>query len=228
MDLGNFSLKNLGKDLLENKTFNNFIRNFIEELSEYLQNNKKTDTDTDRIDKFNNEIQQYYDEREKIKTTTPLEENKTYVISGIYDNRLQVVDIDNGNEIEIFASTGDKELDKFNSDEIQSRTYAIDRKEFLNLRLTDNIVLNEGKLNTNTDKVEIKSDLAWRLLVDLYDGIKTTNGQKYKIVDIKDNELYLTNADGSGGYFPIYKELYPDFQIGDIVQRNDRIYNKID
>ncbi len=228
MDLGNFSLKNLGKDLLENKTFNNFVSNFIEELSEYLQNNKKIDNDADRINKFNNEMQQYYDEREKIKTTTPLEENKTYVISGIYDNRLQVVDIDNGNEIEIFASTGDKELDKFNGSEIQNRTYEIDRKEFLNLRLTDNVVLNDGKLNTNTDKVEIKSDLAWRLLVDLYDGIKITNGQKYEIVDIKDNELYLTNADGSGGYFPIYKELYPDFQIGDIVQRNDRIYNKVD
>ena len=228
MDLGNFSLKNLGKDLLENKTFNNFVSNFIEELSEYLQNNKKTDNSDNKIDKFNNEMQHYYNERERIKTTTPLEENKTYVISGIYDNRLQVVDIDNGNEIEIFASTGDKGLDKFNGSEIQNRTYEIDRKEFLNLRLTDNVVLNGAKLNTNTDKVEIKSDLAWRLLADLYDGIKISNGQKYEIVDIKENELYLTNADGSGGYFPIYKELYPDFQIGDIVQRNDRIYNKVD
>ena len=37
MNLGDFNIKNLGKDLLENKTLSNFANSFINELKDYLE-----------------------------------------------------------------------------------------------------------------------------------------------------------------------------------------------
>ena len=230
MELGNFITKNLGEDLLEDKKFCNMVKDFINELSNYLKNNesnKDSNMDNNKNNKLDEKIQEHYDRCERIRTTTLLKENKTYVISDIYDNRLQVVDIENGDEIEIYVLTGDENLDKFNDMKLCNRVYTMNRLEFLNLNLTDNVVLKNGMLNANTDEVKIKNDFAWKLLSDLYESRITDNGKMYEIKDIKENKLYLTNADGSGGYFSIYQELYPDFKVGDIVQRNNRKYDKV-
>lgn len=40
MNLEGFSLKNLGKDLLESKGLVDFVNNFINELKEYLEKDK--------------------------------------------------------------------------------------------------------------------------------------------------------------------------------------------
>lgn len=44
MNLGDFNIKNLGKDLLQSKVLSNFINEFMEELKEYLDkgNNRKS------------------------------------------------------------------------------------------------------------------------------------------------------------------------------------------
>ena len=173
-------------------------------------------------------MQEYYDERERIMNTTNLEEDKTYVVSGIRDNAIKVVDIENGNEIKVYISTDSETLDKLNSNGIYDRIYQIDKSEFLNLNLTDNIIMKDNKLYSNSEKIEIKNNLAWRLLSDLYMGERETDGQRYEVADIKENKVYLTNADGTGGYFSIHKELYPDFEVGDIVQKNNRKYSKVE
>lgn len=46
----------------------------MKELSNYLQNNKKENENN--MDKCNKEMQQYYNEREKMMNTTKLEEEK--------------------------------------------------------------------------------------------------------------------------------------------------------
>ena len=104
----------------------------------------------------------------------------------------------------------------------------MDKSAFLNLNLTDNIIMKDNKLYSNSEKIEIKNTLAWRLLSDLYMGEIETEGKQYKVEEIKDNEVYLTNADGTGGYFPIHRELYPDLKVGDIVQKNNRKYSKVE
>ena len=46
----------------------------------------------------------------------------------------------------------------------------MDKSAFLNLNLTDNIIMKDNKLYSNSEKIEIKNNLAWRLLSDLYMG----------------------------------------------------------
>lgn len=41
MNLGDFNIKNLGKDLLENKVLSSFVNNFINELKDYLEKGDK-------------------------------------------------------------------------------------------------------------------------------------------------------------------------------------------
>lgn len=228
MNLGDFNFKDLGKNLNSNNSFFNFVNNFINELSNYLQNLKDKEQNNQSVDSGYKEMQEYYDERERIMNTTNLEEDKTYVVSGIRDNAIKVVDIENGNEIKVYISTDSETLDKLNSNGIYDRIYQIDKSEFLNLNLTDNIIMKDNKLYSNSEKIEIKNNLAWRLLSDLYMGERETDGQRYEVADIKENKVYLTNADGTGGYFSIHKELYPDFEVGDIVQKNNRKYSKVE
>lgn len=226
MNLDDFNIKELGKNLFSNNAITNFVAEFVKELSNYLQNNKKENENN--MDKFNKEMQQYYNEREEMMNTTKLEEEKKYVVSGIRDNTIKVVDIENGNEIKIYVTTDNESLKRLKNEGIYNKIYAMDKSAFLNLNLTDNIIMKDNKLYSNSEKIEIKNNLAWRLLSDLYMGEIETEGKQYKVEEIKDNEVYLTNADGTGGYFPIHRELYPDLKVGDIVQKNNRKYSKVE
>ena len=228
MNLGDFNIKDLVKNLNSNNSFSNFVNNFINELSNYLQNIKDKEQNNQSVESVYKEMQEYYDERERILNTTNLEEEKTYVVSGIRDNTIRVVDIENGNEIKVYVATDNETLKKLNDNGIYNRIYTMDKSEFLNLNLTDNIIMKDDKLYSNSEKIEIKNNLAWRLLSDLYMGERETEGQRYEVAEIKENKVYLTNADGSGGYFSIHKELYPDFEVGEIVQKINRKYNKVE
>lgn len=222
MNLDDFNVKNLVNSL-SNNSFSNIISDFIKELSGHLQNNNN-----ERIANLNKEMQEYYNEREKIMNTTKLEEEKTYVVSGIKDNSITVVDIENGDEIRVYISTNDEELRELNGDGIYDRIYMMNESEFLNLNLTDNIILKDNQLYSNSEKIKITNNLALRLLEDLYMQERQTEGQQYRVTEIKDNKIYLTNSDGTGGYFPIHKELYPEFEVGDIVQKNNKKYSKVE
>lgn len=228
MNLGDFNIKYLGKNMNSKNSFSSLVNNFINELSNYLQNFKDKEQNKKSVDSVYKEMKEYYDEREKILNTTNLEEEKTYVVSGIRDNTIKVVDIENGNEIKIYVATDNETLKNLNNNGIYNRIYTMDKTELFNLNLTDNIIMKDNKLYSNSEKIEIKNNLAWRLLSDLYMGERETEGQRYEVAEIKENKVYLTNADGSGGYFSIHKELYPDFEVGDIVQKNNRKYSKVE
>lgn len=224
MNLEEFNIKNLGKDLFSNKA----LPNFINELSSYLHNIQNKNESNECIKTLNEEMQEYYDEREKIMNTTNLEEDKIYVVSDIRDNTIKVVDIENGNEIKVYISTDNETIEQLNNEGIYNRIYSMDKLDFLNLNITNNIIMSNGRLYSNSEKIEIKNNLAWRLLADLYTGEKETEGKQYKVAEITGNKVYLTNANGSGGYFSIHKELYPDFKEGDIIEKNNRKYSKVE
>jgi len=221
MNLGDINNKDLSKDLLSNNALPNFVNDFIKELTDYLQNDNQRVIDNRTI---NEKIQNYNNEREIIKNTLELKENKIYVISDIKDYSINVVDIENGDEITIYISTNDEITKKLNAEGITDKIYEMNKMDFFRLNLTDNVITKENKLYFNSNKIEIKNDLAWRILSDLYIQESETEGKQYKVANIKENKVYLTNADGSGGYFSIHKELYPDFKVGDIVIKNNREY----
>lgn len=217
MNLGDFNINELEKKLNSNNSFSSFMSNFTNELADYFKNIQSKKENNERINMQDKELQEYYDKREKILNTTNLEEEKTYVVSGTYDNAIKVVDIENGNEIKVYVSTDNENLKKLNSNGIFDRIYTMDKSEFLNLNLTDNIIMKDNKLYSNSEKIEIKNNIAWRLFADLYMGERESEGQRYEVAAIKENKIFLTN----------HKELYPDFEVGDIVQKNNRQYNKV-
>ena len=79
MNLDDFNIKELGKNLFSNNAITNFVAEFVKELSNYLQNNKKENENN--MDKFNKEMQQYYNEREEFMNTTRTKEGKKDVVS---------------------------------------------------------------------------------------------------------------------------------------------------
>ena len=143
MNLDDFNIKELGKNLFSNNAITNFVAEFVKELSNYLQNNKKENENN--MDKFNKEMQQYYNEREEMMNTTKLEEEKKYVVSGIRDNTIKVVDIENGNEIKIYVATVNESLKRLKNEGIYNKIYAMDKSAFLNLNLTDNIIMKDNR-----------------------------------------------------------------------------------
>ena len=86
MNLGDFNIKSLGKDLLSNNALPNFVNDFIKELSNYLQNNKENNINGKNINKNDKDVQDYRNEREKNMNDIELKEDKTYVVSDISDN----------------------------------------------------------------------------------------------------------------------------------------------
>ena len=125
MNLDDFNIKELGKNLFSNNAVTNLVTEFVKELSNYLQNNKKENENN--MDKFNKEMQQYYNEREEMMNTTKLEEEKKYVVSGIRDNTIKVVDIENGNEIKIYVTTDNESLKRLKNEGIYNKIYAMDK-----------------------------------------------------------------------------------------------------
>lgn len=149
MNLGDFNIKYLGKNMNSKNSFSSLVNNFINELSNYLQNFKDKEQNKKSVDSVYKEMKEYYDEREKILNTTNLEEEKTYVVSGIRDNTIKVVDIENGNEIKVYVATDNEILKKLNDNGIYNRIYTMDKTELLNLNLTDNIIMKDNKLYSN-------------------------------------------------------------------------------
>lgn len=56
MDIGDLNVKNIGKELLENKAISNLVNKFIKELGEYLNNTKEMDNIL-----INNKYSKYWD-----------------------------------------------------------------------------------------------------------------------------------------------------------------------
>ena len=83
MNLDDFNIKELGKNLFSNNAVTNLVTEFVKELSNYLQNNKKeneNNMDNANLSKFNKEMQQYYNEREEMMNTTKLEEKNMQLV----------------------------------------------------------------------------------------------------------------------------------------------------
>ena len=74
-------------------------------------------------------------------------------------------------------------------------------------------------------EIDIKSDDAWYKLDDLYGVLRDNENTNFVVQKITDDKIYLTHENGSGSIYT-YKELYPDFCVGDIVKRVNGKYIK--
>lgn len=189
-----------------------------------LQNdilNKKNRND-DNIGKFLNEVKEQLENDKNVKNDKV---SDIFVVSDISDNKITIVDPKSGNEKEYLLKIKDLEFNnKENSKNLE--VIEMEKKDFLNLNITDNVKISDGKCIVTNEQIKIENENAMEILSDLYMNEKEMEGQEFKICEEKENKLFLTNNDGTGGYFSIYKEAYPDLKVGDVVKRENKRYIK--
>ena len=101
----------------------------------------------------------------------------------------------------------------------------MDKLDFYNLYSGQKVQLNGDKCELYNGEIDIKSDDAWYKLDDLYGVLRDNENTNFVVQKITDDKIYLTHENGSGSIYT-YKELYPDFNVGDIVKRVNGKYIK--
>ena len=108
---------------------------------------------------------------------------------------------------------------------IYENIYKMNKLDFYNLYSGQKVQLNGDKCELYNGEIDIKSDDAWYKLDDLYGVLRDNENTNFVVQKITDDKIYLTHENGSGSIYT-YKELYPDFNVGDIVKRVNGKYIK--
>lgn len=218
-------LNELGKDNSNNNSLGQFVSNFIKELSDTLQKNQNKKNNDEKISQFKQEIEKISNDYEKINNLQELEEGKIYVITGISDEKLEVLDPKDGYNFDIYISINETSLKKLSEEGIHSKIYEMSKEEFYKLEQGNKLIMKNGKCVPYYGKIEIENDEAFEILDNLYFNLKHEEGRNYVVTDIKDGKIYMRDTEVNG-YYELYEELYPDLHIGDIVTRKDGKYLK--
>ena len=193
MHLNHFN--NLDKnDKTKDNFFTNLIENFQETISNFINNNSKE-----------------------------LLENSIYVVRDIIDEKLSLVNIENGQDLDIYAVCSPEQISKLNEQGIYDNIYEMSKDDLYSLNLGSNIQFNNGKFKPYYDKIEIKNPEASAQLEDMYFCLEQEKDATFSVSKISDEKVFLTNTT-EGGLFSIPKEKYPDFKVGDLVKNIDGKY----
>lgn len=177
-----------------NEQKNNFLGNLIDSLQNTLKNFIKNPP----------------------SSSIDLEES-ICVITDINDEKLSLVNIENGQDLDIYVSYSKDKIENLRNQYIADNIFEISKEDLYSLNLGSNIILKNGKCLLYQDDIEITNQEAVAKLEDLYFCLEQEKNAEYLVSNISDGKIYLTNTK-EGGYFSILKEAYPDFQIGDIVK----------
>ena len=194
-------------------------------LQNNIFNKKNSNEPNDgKIGEILNEVKEKLENDKNVKNG---KESDIFVVSDISDNKITIVDPKSGKEKEYLLKIKGLEFkNKENSKNLE--VVEMEKSDFLNLNITDNVKISDGKCIVTNEQIKIENENAMEILSDLYMNEKEMEGQEFKICEEKENKLFLTNNDGTGGYFSIYKEAYPDFKVGDVVKRVNKKYIKND
>lgn len=171
---------------IEPKKANNFISNFINELSKALEKNTSSD----------------------ITTSMSLQEGCIYVVQDFNDEQFSLVNASNGEECTI-----------------DSNILQLSKNDFYSLDLGSNLIFQNGKFSIYNGEISLCNKAA-RKLEDMYFSLEQDKNSTFIVDKITDKKIFLTYSDGSG-YFSIYKEAYPDFQVGDCLKKENGKYVKL-
>ena len=148
-----------------------------------------------------------------------------YVITDIVDEKISLIDIFKGNEFNIYISTSNEDTERLNNLGIHSNIYMMSKIDFHSLDLGSNLIFKDGNYSIYNDEINITNPAVSAKLEDLYFSLKQEEGQIYVVDNISNEKIYLTTQD-SQGYFYIYQDVYPDFNIGDLIKKENRKYYK--
>lgn len=198
MELGDF--KNLGKNLLENEKLNNIITSFIKELSDFLEKDNK-----------NNILN--------------VGEGEINFIGNISNEKIELLNPDTGEQKNVYVSISKETTEKLNEQGIYNDIYQMNKMDFYNLSIGDKVIMNNGKFKEYNEEIEIKDDKIWFMINDIKNALAKCENLDFTVEKISNDKIYLSLNENKD-YVEIYRELYPDLKIGDIVTRTNGQYIK--
>ena len=198
MELGDF--KNLEKNLLENEKLNNIITSFIKELSDFLEKDNK-----------NNILN--------------VGEGEINFIGNISNEKIELLNPDTGEQKNVYVSISKETTEKLNEQGIYNDIYQMNKMDFYNLSIGDKVIMNNGKFKEYNEEIEIKDDKIWFMINDIKNALAKCENLDFTVEKISNDKIYLSLNENKD-YVEIYRELYPDLKIGDIVTRTNGQYIK--
>ena len=176
---------------------------------------------------FSNETKKFISEfiNELAKTLNKEKNMNIGVVYGLENEKITLLNPENGKEENIYIYTSNETLEKLHNQGIYENIYKMDKLDFYNLYSGQKVQLNGDKCELYNGEIDIKNDDAWYKLDDLYGVLRDNENTNFIVQKITDDKIYLTHENGSGSIYT-YKELYPDFSVGDIVKRVNGKYIK--
>lgn len=223
MNLYHSNNKDIEKESKNNHSLGSFFSNFMQELSHSLEENKEQ---SQSIDDFKKQIEAIRKEQHTSSTTT-LEEDTVYVVNGIENEEISVVNTVNGDSLDIYIATNENVRDDLHQKGIQDNIYSMSEDDFYRLELGSNLIFQDQILSPFEGEIEIENDVAWDKLEDLYFNLEQEEGRTYQVTDISDSKIILHDTENNGQY-EIYRVLYPDWEIGDLIIRENKKYRKLE
>jgi len=176
---------------------------------------------------FSNETKNFISEfiNELAKTLNKERNMNIGVVYGLENEKITLLNLENGKEENIYIYTSNETLEKLHNQGIYENIYKMDKLDFYNLYSGQKVQLNGDKCELYNGEIDIKNDDAWYKLDDLYGVLRDNENTNFVVQKITGDKIYLTHENGSGSIYT-YKELYPDFNVGDIVKRVNGKYIK--
>lgn len=179
------------------------------------------DKQSEEMEKFIDELQKFIEEKNPLRKEKVLS-NQIGVVKDRTDERVTIVDIENGNEFDIFIAKSEDDIKRLNNNNIFKNIYGVSEETFYNIDLGSNISLNKGKCQIYNQEVTIENSKAIQKLEELYFNLKEEEGHVYTVDRITDEKIYLKGNEG--GYFSIYQKAYPNFEVGNTVKKENGKY----
>lgn len=180
---------------------------------------------TEKINKLEKEIEKIKQNLHEINNDKKVEDGDICVVYGMQDEKIILLNTENGKEFDIYVSTSDEIKDNLKKQEVYSNIHEISKKNLYNLDLGSKLIMKDGKFEVYDGEINVKDDDAWYKLDELYGNLRDDENKKFIVKDVTDEKVYLTYEDG-GGYISRYKESYPYFKPGDIVKRINGKFTK--
>lgn len=217
------NLGELGKNILNNKEVNNLLSDFIKELTKALNKNEEK-SNTNSIEEFEKKLNQVKENRQEINNSKEISENDICVVYGMKDNKLTLINIENGKEFDIYITTSQEDRKKLEEKDINN-ICQMNKNDFYNIDLGSKLIVKNNKFEIYNGELNIKDQEAFNKLDEMYSAIKEDENKNFIVKEITDEKTYLTYENGEGN-ISIYKELYPELKIGDIVKKQEGKYIK--
>lgn len=217
------NLGELGKNILNNKEVNNLLSDFIKELTKALNKNEEK-SNTNSIEEFEKKLNQVKKNRQEINNSKEISENDICVVYGMKDNKLTLINIENGKEFDIYLTTSQEDRKELEEKDINN-ICQMNKNDFYNIDLGSKLIVKNNKFEIYNGELNIKDQEAFNKLDEMYSAIKEDENKNFIVTEITDEKIYLTYENGEGN-ISIYKELYPELKIGDIVKKQEGKYIK--